>query len=78
VSMAPEPEGGPAAALAIVDGLAGEKALAMGHLLPSVRGELLARLGRADEARDAFALAAERTQNARERAVLLARAAAGR
>ncbi|SFS02209.1 RNA polymerase sigma factor, sigma-70 family [Agrococcus baldri] len=78
VSMAPEPEGGPAAALAIVDGLAGEKALAMGHLLPSVRGELLARLGRADEARDAFALAAERTQNVRERAVLLARAAAGR
>ena len=69
---------GPAAALAIVDALADEKALAIGHLLPSVRGELLARLGRAAEAREAFALAAERTENARERAVLLAKAAAGR
>lgn len=78
VSMAPEPDGGAAAALAIVDGLAGEKALAVGHLLPSVQGELLARLGRDDEAREAFALAAERTENARERAVLLAKAAAGR
>lgn len=68
---------GPHAALAIVDALAGEKALAIGHLLPSVRGELLARLGRADEAREAFALAAERAQNERERAVLLAKAAAG-
>lgn len=69
---------GPAAALAIVDALAGERALAIGHLLPSVRGELLSRLGRDDEARTAFALTAERTENARERAVLLARAAAGR
>ncbi|MFJ6114793.1 RNA polymerase sigma factor [Agrococcus sediminis] len=69
---------GPAAALAIVDALAGERALRAGHLLPSVRGELLARLGRDAEAREAFALAAERAQNARERAVLLARAAAGR
>ncbi len=74
VSMA----AGPAAALAIVDDLAGERALAVGHLLPSVRGELLARLGRDEEAREAFALAAARTQNARERAVLLAKAAAGR
>ena len=72
------PGGGPAAALAIVDALAGEKALAVGHLLPSVRGELLARLGRDAEAREAFAIAAERTENARERAVLLARAAARR
>ncbi|MCR8670257.1 RNA polymerase sigma factor [Agrococcus sp. HG114] len=72
VSMAEGPE----AALAIVDGLADAKPLAIGHLLPSVRGELLARLGRAEEARAAFALAAERTQNARERAVLLAKAAA--
>jgi predicted RNA polymerase sigma factor len=69
---------GPAAALEIVDGLAGEKALAVGHLLPSVRGELLARLGRDDEARAAFAQAAERTHNERERAVLLAKAAARR
>ncbi|MBO1769667.1 RNA polymerase sigma factor [Agrococcus sp. TF02-05] len=69
---------GPAAALAIVDALAGEKALTIGHLLPSVRGELLARLGRVDEAREAFALAADRAQNERERAVLLAKAAAGR
>lgn len=68
---------GPAAALAIVDALADEKALAIGHLLPSVRGELLSRLGRDAEAREAFA-PAERTENARERAVLLARAAAGR
>lgn len=69
---------GPAAALAIVDALAGEKSLAIGHLLPSVRGELLARLGRDAEAKAAFALAAERTHNERERAVLLAKAAAGR
>ncbi|MGC5077218.1 RNA polymerase sigma factor [Agrococcus sp. DT81.2] len=69
---------GPAAALAIVDALAGEEGLAIGHLLPSVRGELLSRLGRDAEAREAFALAAERTANARERAVLLAKAAAGR
>ncbi|MET4098264.1 RNA polymerase sigma factor (sigma-70 family) [Agrococcus sp. UYP10] len=66
---------GPAAALAIVDRLAGEKALAIGHLLPSVRGELLSRLGRDEEARAAFSQAAERTQNERERAILLARAA---
>ncbi len=69
---------GPQAALAIVDALAGERSLATGHLLPSVRGELLARLGRAEEASEAFALAAERSANARERAVLLAKAAAGR
>lgn len=78
VSMVDGPDAGPAAALAIVDGLAGERPLAAGHLLPSVRGELLARLGRHEEARAAFALAAERAQNARERAVLLAKAASGR
>lgn len=78
VSIASGPGMGADAALAIVDGLAGEKALAMGHLLPSVRGELLTRLGRGAEAREAFALAARRTENARERAVLLAKAAAGR
>lgn len=65
---------GPAAALELVDALAGEPRLALSHLLPSVRGELLARLGRAEEARAEFELAAERTQNARERAVLLAKA----
>lgn len=69
---------GPAAALALVDALEGEKRLALSHLLPSVRGELLARLGRADEARAEFELAASRAENARERAVLLAKAAAGR
>ncbi|WP_072312728.1 RNA polymerase sigma factor [Agrococcus sp. Marseille-P2731] len=78
VSMAAGEGRGPAAALAIVDALAGERSLAVGHLLPSVRGELLARLGRDAEASAAFALAAARTGNARERAVLLARAAAGR
>lgn len=78
LSMADGPDAGPAAALAIVDGLAGEQALAASHLLPPVRGELLARLGRDAEAAAAFALAAERTRNARERAVLLARAASPR
>lgn len=78
LSMADGPDAGPVAALAIVDGLAGEKALAASHLLPSVRGELLARLGREAEAAEAFTLAAERTRNARERAVLLARATSPR
>ncbi|WP_404311905.1 hypothetical protein LG314_11260 [Agrococcus terreus] len=78
LSMAEGPDAGPEAALAIVDGLAGERVLAASHLLPSVRGELLARLGRDEEAAAAFADAAERTRNARERAVLLARAAGAR
>lgn len=78
VSMVDGPGAGPETALAIVDALAGERVLQAGHLLPSVRGELLARLGRAEEAQASFALAAERAQNARERAVLLAKAAAGR
>ncbi|MBM7774124.1 RNA polymerase sigma factor (sigma-70 family) [Actinokineospora baliensis] len=59
---------GPAAALAIVDGLG--DALPQSHLVPSVRGELLARLGRDDEAREAFKLAVELCGNDRERAVL--------
>ncbi|QTX06296.1 RNA polymerase subunit sigma-24 [Agromyces archimandritae] len=67
---------GPAAGLAIVDGLAGEKRLAVTHLLPSVRGELLARLGRDEEAHAEFERAAGLARNARERAVLLAKAAA--
>ncbi|MFD4226059.1 RNA polymerase sigma factor [Streptomyces sp. NPDC058545] len=70
VSMAEGPEAG----LTLVDALAGDPALATYHLLPSVRGDLLARLGRADEARAEFARAAGLTRNARERALLLARA----
>jgi predicted RNA polymerase sigma factor len=69
---------GPAAALAIVDALAGEPALRIYHLLPSVRGDLLDRLGRPDEARAEFERAAAMTANARERAHLLRRAAACR
>ncbi len=67
---------GPAAGLAIVDSLRGEKSLAAYHLLPSVRGDLLEKLDRFDEARAEFARAAELTRNARERALLRARAAA--
>ncbi|MCM3876569.1 MAG: sigma-70 family RNA polymerase sigma factor [Thermoanaerobaculia bacterium] len=66
----------PAAGLAIVDTLAGEPALAGYHLLPGVRGDLLHKLGREDEARAEFERAAELTQNARERELLRARAAA--
>jgi predicted RNA polymerase sigma factor len=68
---------GPAAGLEIADGLASEPALAGYHLLPTVRGELLQRLGRDDEARAAFARAAELTQNKRERELLRARAGSG-
>jgi RNA polymerase sigma-70 factor (ECF subfamily) len=67
---------GPAAGLALVDALAGESALADYHLLPSVRGDLLARLGRPDEAREEFERAAALAANRRERELLLARAAA--
>jgi RNA polymerase sigma factor (sigma-70 family) len=67
---------GPAAALAIVDALAGRPALRGYHLLPSVRGDLLRRLGRQPEARAEFERAAAMTANASERAHLLARAAA--
>ncbi|MEJ8659191.1 RNA polymerase sigma factor [Streptomyces sp. MS1.AVA.4] len=66
---------GPGAGLAIVDALVGEPALKDYHLLPSVRGDLLARLGRGAQARAEFARAAELTRNARERELLLARAA---
>ncbi|HSK59507.1 MAG TPA: DUF6596 domain-containing protein, partial [Actinomycetospora sp.] len=61
---------GPAAAMPIVDELAGAAALAGSHLLPTVRGELLARLGRADEAREEFARAVARCANERERGLL--------
>ena len=66
---------GPAAGLAIVDALAAEPSLKGYHLLPSVRGDLLVKLGRCDEARAEFERAASLTRNARERDVLLGRAA---
>ena len=66
---------GPAAGLRIIDTLRDEPTLAKYHLLPSVRGDLLAKLGRASEARAEFERAAALTQNARERALLLRRAA---
>jgi RNA polymerase sigma-70 factor (ECF subfamily) len=66
---------GPAAGLALVDRLTSEPALKDYHLLASVRGDLLAKLGRHDEARAEFERAASLTQNARERALMLARAA---
>ena len=69
---------GPQAGLDIVDRLTNDGALANYHLLPSVRGDLLARLGRAEEARAEFARAASLTRNARERDLLLARAAGTR
>ncbi len=65
---------GPAAGLALVDQLALEPALRSYHLLPSVRGDLLEKLGRFDEARGEFERAAALTHNARERAFLLDRA----
>jgi RNA polymerase sigma factor (sigma-70 family) len=67
---------GPEAGLALVDALGDEPSLAAYHLLPSARGDMLARLGRAGEARAEFARAAAMTRNARERDVLLGRAAA--
>jgi len=67
---------GPEAGLDIVDALAAEPALASYHWLPSVRGDLLAKLGRLDEARAEFERAAGMTRNARERELLTARARA--
>ena len=67
---------GPAAGLELVDALIGEPSLRSYHLLPSVRGDLLGRLGRFDEARAECERAASLTRNARERELLLARAAA--
>jgi RNA polymerase sigma-70 factor, ECF subfamily len=66
---------GPAAGLAILDAIAAEPALKNYHLLPSVRGDFLRKLGRLEEARVEFARAAALTQNSRERDLLLARAA---
>lgn len=69
---------GPAVGLAHVESLRSEPALASYHLLPSVRGDLLAKLDRQDEARQEFERAAALTRNARERQLLRARAAACR
>ena len=65
---------GPQAGLEVVDRLLPDARLAGYHLLPSVRGDLLAKLGRFDESRAEFERAAKLTRNARERDVLLARA----
>lgn len=69
---------GPQAGLEIIDVLRHDPALRQYQWLPSVRGDLLAQLGRHDEARVEFARAAEMTANERERALLLARASDGR
>ena len=66
---------GPATGLELVDALTSEPSLKGYHLLPSVRGDLLAKLGRFDEARDEFQRAASLTRNERERTLLLERAA---
>jgi RNA polymerase sigma-70 factor (ECF subfamily) len=65
---------GPAAGLELVDSLTSERTLQNYHLLPSVRGDLLKKLDRLDEARTEFERAASLTQNARERTLLLDRA----
>jgi len=67
---------GPAAGLELVDRLTSEPSLKTYHLLPSVRGDLLKKLGRIDEARTEFERAAALTRNARERKLLLDRASA--
>ena len=67
---------GPATALEQVDALAASGRLASYHLLPAVRGDLLGKLGRLDEARAEFERAAALTQNVREQALLLDRMAA--
>ncbi|MCU1329757.1 MAG: polymerase subunit sigma-24, partial [Bryobacterales bacterium] len=72
VSMAHGPEAG----LALVDALASEPSLSRYHLLPSVRADLLCKLGRHPEARTEFERAASLTRNNRERSLLLGRAAA--
>jgi RNA polymerase sigma-70 factor (ECF subfamily) len=66
---------GPAAAMEIVDRLVADARLSEYHLLPSVRGDLLEKLGRFQEARSEFTRAAALTENARVRELLLGRAA---
>jgi predicted RNA polymerase sigma factor len=70
VSMARGPEAG----LTIVDGIVASGSLAQYHLLPSVRGDFLLKLGRSEEAAFEFEHAASMTQNAREREMMLRRA----
>ena len=65
---------GPAAGLELVDALVPEPSLKAYHLLPAVRGDLLRKLGRSEEARAEFERAASLTQNARERELLQKRA----
>jgi predicted RNA polymerase sigma factor len=72
VSMA----SGPAAGLELVDALTSESSLQSYHLFPSVRGDLLFKLDRTDEARVEFERAASLTRNTRERDLLVARARA--
>jgi len=67
---------GPQAGLELVDALAAEPSLKSYHLLPSVRGDFLKKLGRFPEARAEFERAASLTRNARERQFLLERAQA--
>jgi predicted RNA polymerase sigma factor len=67
---------GPGMGLQLVDALAEEQVLRGYHLLPAVRGDLLEKLGRLEEAREEFERAAGMTQNVRERTLLTARAAA--
>ncbi len=66
---------GPVAGLELVDALVHEPALERYHLLPSVRGDLLEKVGRPSEARTEFERAASLTRNAPERRLLLERAA---
>ena len=67
---------GPAAGLELVESLRGEPVLEHYHLFPSVRGDLLVKVGRVQEAMAEFERAASMTRNARERELLLARARA--
>jgi predicted RNA polymerase sigma factor len=67
---------GPAVGLELIEKLGAEPVLKNYHLLPSVRGDLLAKLGRIEEAREELAKAAAMTQNEKERQLLLNRAAA--
>ena len=69
---------GPAAGLVLVEALAAEPALRRYHLLPSVRGDLLSKLGRHAEAAVAFEQAVALTRNAKEQALMRRRAEAAR
>jgi predicted RNA polymerase sigma factor len=67
---------GPAAGLELVDALVSAPSLKSSHLLPTVRGDFLAKLGRFEEAQEEFKRAASLTRNARERTLLIERATA--